>query len=396
MLDLIEQKRLGGELQNARLQKGLRQEDVSIKLGIARTSLVAIEKGERKVKPDELIELAKFYGVSIHDLMRQRPASKAVSVQFRAARAVLEKDTDAIEKMKRDFEVLVRDSMELEHITHSPLIKRYPEEYPLTNLNNATVDMIAERIAGRERARLGLGDSPITTLRQILEEAVGIRVFSLPMTSPFSGLYMFIPETEEGCIGLNANHPPEKLLLTLAHEYCHFLTTRLVSIVEDDSYTGGKSIEEKLAERFAVHFIMPRQAILASYSDTVQEKGTFTVADMMLTAHYFGVSFQAMGLRLIELEKIKATALDALKESGFKIREQQKNLGISHDKTITEYLPTRYKTLALQSWNEGLITESQCAKFLRMDIIDLRMLADEYQDEAMISNVNLAESELFA
>ena len=116
----------------------------------------------------------------------------------------------------------------------------------------------------------------------------------------------------------------------------------------------------------------------------------------MLMAHYFGVSFQAMGMRLVELGKIKATALEAIKESGLKIREQQKNLGISHDKSITEHLPVRYKTLALQAWNDGLITERQCAKFLRMDILDLRILADEYQIESMVSNENIAESGIFA
>ena len=304
MLDLIEQERLGSELLKIRLQKGLRQEDVSMKLGMARTTLVAIEKGDRKVRPDELVKLAECYEVSINDLMRQRPQIKTITVQYRASRIALEKDMLAIDRVKADFEALIRDSIELETISDSPIIKRYPEIYSLMNLSSATVDMIAEHIAARERARLGLGDSHISRLRHILEESVGIRVFSLRMPSSFSGMYVYIPEYNEGCIALNASHPPEKLLLTLAHEYCHFLTTRYNSVVEDDTFPGIKSVEEKLAERFAIHFVMPRQAILASYSDTVQRKGTFTVVDMVLMAYYFGVSFQSLGLRLIELGKI--------------------------------------------------------------------------------------------
>src|SRR5437016_4472323 len=61
---------LAARLRAARRDADLTQDEVARDLGIARTSLVALEKGERRVKPDELISLARLYGRTVDELLR--------------------------------------------------------------------------------------------------------------------------------------------------------------------------------------------------------------------------------------------------------------------------------------------------------------------------------------
>ena len=57
MLNILDQRNpqeIGERLRAARSRSGLTQEDVSRQLKMARTTLVAIEKGQRRVRADEL------------------------------------------------------------------------------------------------------------------------------------------------------------------------------------------------------------------------------------------------------------------------------------------------------------------------------------------------------
>ena len=61
-------RQLGKWLQQARKAAGRSQQDVADFLGVARTTVTAMEKGERRVQPTELIRLADFYGRRVGEL----------------------------------------------------------------------------------------------------------------------------------------------------------------------------------------------------------------------------------------------------------------------------------------------------------------------------------------
>lgn len=63
----IDPRGLGGRLLEAKRARGLTQQDVTEHLGVARTTVVAMENGERVVQPNELVALAKLYGRSLHE-----------------------------------------------------------------------------------------------------------------------------------------------------------------------------------------------------------------------------------------------------------------------------------------------------------------------------------------
>lgn len=62
----------GKGLKEAREARHLTQEEVARQIGIARTTLVAIEQGKRPIRPLELQALARVYDLPSHEEMRQK------------------------------------------------------------------------------------------------------------------------------------------------------------------------------------------------------------------------------------------------------------------------------------------------------------------------------------
>ena len=70
---------LGQRLTAARKARGATQEEAATHLGCSRPTLIAIEKGDRRVKPGEILKLAAFYGRSVHELVR--PGAETVAFE---------------------------------------------------------------------------------------------------------------------------------------------------------------------------------------------------------------------------------------------------------------------------------------------------------------------------
>src|SRR3954447_6832797 len=70
-------------LRRARTDLGHSQEVVAEHLGVARTTLISIESGQRRLQRDELASLAKLYGERVEDLLRPDPAPRPLAAQFR-------------------------------------------------------------------------------------------------------------------------------------------------------------------------------------------------------------------------------------------------------------------------------------------------------------------------
>ncbi len=60
---------IGRRLQEARKARGLTQQDVADVLEVARTTVTALEKGERRTRPDELIKMARLFGRPVGDFV---------------------------------------------------------------------------------------------------------------------------------------------------------------------------------------------------------------------------------------------------------------------------------------------------------------------------------------
>jgi Zn-dependent peptidase ImmA (M78 family)/DNA-binding XRE family transcriptional regulator len=382
VLDTIDMKTLGRELQQARIRKGFTQDEAAKIIDVARTTMTAIEKGERRIKAGELIKLAQAYDMPIADLVRPHPDIALSQPQFRGPVLRTEEDNTVIEPYVEQLKFLARNYFELEHITQSPLNRRYPSVYEVGHLSTSVA---AENIAIEERTRLGLNSGQIPLLRDILEQDVGLRIFYYPLPEKFSAIYLY-DEQVGGCIAVNSNHPEERRRWSLAHDYGHFLTYRQKSTVFSDDAYQRKPESERLADDFATFFLMPTSGVMKRFNDMRKMKESVKLGDLLILAHYYGVSVEAMLLRLEDLHVLPAGFAQKLRKSDFKVREAQQQLGLTPLPTRDQKYPLRYQYLALEALQSGSISEAQFAQFLEVDRLQARKMLELFQQNAVVDN----------
>jgi len=368
ILDSIDMRQIGKELQDARKHRGMTQEAAAEVLGVARTTITAIEKGERRIKAGELIKLARAYGRQVSGFVRQRPRFESFQPQFRGPYLPTTVDEQAIAPYIETLEELCRDYLELEEIMEAPLARRYPPVYEVAGL---PLEQAAESVALEERNRLGLGDGPIPTLRYLLEQDVGVRIFYLPLPPRFAEIYVY-DDALGACMAINSQHPEERRRWSAAHGYLHFLAHRYKAEVSVDHGYRRQPESERLADEFARYFLMPTGGLSRRFNDILRTLGKPTPAGLCTLAHYYGVSVEALTRHLEDLKLLPTGIWDKLRDSGFKVREAQRQLGLEAIPAPDEKLPKRYQYLALTAFEQGLITEGQLARFLHVPRLEAR------------------------
>ena len=371
VLETVDAQRLGLALQGARKRKGMTQEQAANVLDVARTTVVAIEKGDRRIKPGELLRLARAYGRQVSDLLMMGTAM-IPAPQFRGPTFETDKDWDQIEPFIDEFQELCRQYLQLEQLVGSPPARNYPNQY---QAKGVPPDQGAESIALQERNRLGLGDGPLPALRDLLEQDVGIRVFLLKLPARYSEIYWCTDELG-GCMAVNRDHPEERRRWSMAHGYAHFLTTRYrAEVAMIDGYQRRPE-SERLADAFAGYFLMPTGGLTRRFSEITSASGKFTPSDLCVLAHYYGVSVEALALRLESVGLLGTGKWEELQSRGFRVREAQARLGLRSTPSREDRLPTRFVSLALEALEQELITETRFAHLLGLSIVEARELAE--------------------
>jgi Zn-dependent peptidase ImmA (M78 family)/DNA-binding XRE family transcriptional regulator len=371
---------LGARLREARTARGWTQEQAADALGVARTTMVAIEKGERRLKPEELIRLARLYGRKLSALLRPGAPVEDVSVQLRGALpSPGEAPTEAdLLPHIHELERLRDDALELERMLGAPLPRRDPPVYGMEGIDP---EQLAEDVATAERNRLGLGEAPVLNLRAVLDGDVGLRIFYLDLPSTVAGMFAFTDE-HGGTLAINRNHPPERRRHSLAHEYGHYLTDRFRAEITLLGRYERRPPSERFAETFARAFLMPAAGLKRRYHElarqrSLEDRGGPTPGDLCHLAHFYFVSFEAATLRLEELGLVRAGTWQRLHQRGFRVKEARRLLGLQEHPVEDELLPSRYRYLAAEAWHRGKLSEGQLASFLRVDRLGARRLVRE-------------------
>jgi len=374
-LETIDPRILGQRLAEARKARGITQEDVASYLSCSRPTYIAIEKGERPAKPEEIVRLASYFGRRVSELVR--PGTPVVDFQPHL-RAVAEKmkgnDERELVVAIGDLQRLAADYRELEQLMKAPLRYNYP---PQVNLDTRLdVVELAESVATGERRRLGLGEQPVDKLRRLLEWEVGLRIFYWPLPSAIAGMYAFSDDLG-GCIMVNRKHPAERRRASMLHEYGHLIVDRYKPGIDYLNTPGRKPANERFAEAFALSFLMPATAVRQRFHDIVATTNDFQVADLCRLSHFFIVSVEAMAIRLEQLGLIPRGSWSLIKESKFAPRQAAVLLDLPahHDKL--DYYPERYKYLAVHAFEQEKISEEQLAHFLRCDPVTAREIVME-------------------
>lgn len=379
ILDQLSSFEVGERLRVARETARVTQSAAAEHLGVARTTVIAIEKGQRRVRLDELQQFASLYKSSVNGLLREEAAFIEMMPRFRKLAGQTERE---IEDAAQLLNALVRAEVELENLLGVRRVHTYPPERPLLP---GDVRLQAEQDAAELRQWLGLGTAPIQDIAALLEFQLGIRVFSRRLPSKISGLYAY-DDIAGACMLINASHPKYRRTQTGAHETGHFTSTRRnPDVLDDDSPEGAR--EERYANAFARAFLTPARSVVQKFGEITAGSPRLTRRHVIVLSHIFGVSREAMVRRLEELGSTKPGTWDWFQANGGISDEQAiQVLGeqFVHDAEKSDAnrpVSLRLSMLADQVWRQGLLSEGQLSRLLSLDLVETRELLDSFNIE---------------
>lgn len=377
--ELLDPRVLGKRIAESRKARGKTQAEVAEFLGYSRPTYIAMEKGDRATRPDEIVKLADFLGRKVHELVRAGEPVTDLQPHLRAAADKMsdgDQGRPALDAAIGELQALAEDYRELERIMAAPLRPSYPAEATLNPRIDAAEQ--AEVVAEQERKRLGLGDQPVIYLRKVLEWDVGLRIFySNELPSKVAGMYAYSGELG-ACISINRKHPPERRRVSMVHECGHFLlsTDRYRPGIDYLATPGRKPANERFAEAFALAFLMPAPSVRQQFQKTVATTGDFQVADLCRMKHFYFVSLEAMTLRVEQLGLIPRGTWGSLRDSGFSPRRAEAMLDLPAQPVDDRIVPERYALLAVHAYQRGEIGDADLAHYLRCDIVAAREEAE--------------------
>ena len=396
---MISSQQLGERLAEARKRAKLTQAQLGERLGVARTTIVAIEKGERRPSNPELVRLAEIVAVTVHDLLREGAVRAEVSPRFRMGAA--DRTSAAVQNAVERLRVFGGRYVELERL-HG--LRR--TRAPLESVQTYRVDLGAPggldpRLEGEDAARtvrgmLGLGDEPAVELNQRFESEAGLRIFYLDRLPRNLAAFLLWSDELGACVAVNRAHPVERQRWSLTHELGHFLRDRELGDVLED----GDSLQqpaELFPEAFTKEFLLPTAGVRKRFTERCRS-GKFTPVDLHALARTFGVSFQAMALRLEELRLLPRGSYEKIVQSGLRPQELGPK-GVTPERSLVRLgLPERYVTLAVSAYDQEMLSESELAEVLATDIPTARAVFQEHErislDDGMQLRVDLSGADL--
>lgn len=374
LLETMPPAEVGERLREARDRVNLKQIEAAEAVGLSRTTLVAIEQGQRRVRIDELRKLAQLYRMSINEIMRQEAVRADFTPKFRK---LFHQKDNAVEHAVQLLEDLVSAEVELEQLLGIQSIRNYPPERPILP---GDVRVQAEQDAFELRQRLGLGLTPIPDIITLLELELGIRVYIRRLNGSISGVFAY-DEALGACILLNGSHPRDRRAQTAAHELGHLVSTRREPEVLEGDVTEN-SRDERYANSFGRAFMTPARAVMQKFSEVTVGSEKLTRRHVIVLAHYFGVSREAIVRRLEELKLARFGTWDWFQANGG-ISDQQavQVLGDLSTPDVHKADADRPTTLRLgllagEVSRRGLLSEGQLARMLQLDRVELRRMLD--------------------
>ena len=371
---------VGQRIAKAREFLGLTQAVVAEKLGLARTTQVAIEQGRRPVSVAELYKYSEvlsrpldyFLGLGVWGKADFRPHFRLMAEKLDAAvtgpprrpgrpRGAPEASPEKLLLM--NFESLCRNYLELEETNGLP--RTAMPELPVPRLYSVPE---AEQLAATVRAHLDIGpDAPIRDLRVRLEDTFAIRVYVLPQRGRLSAAAFHHPAVG-GSVMLAERSIP-RMRTTLARGLGYLLANRDESMV-DLLDARRKAPIEAFASAFASALLLPARGLRERFGAVHSEANEVSEIAILYLARHFGVSVRALRGRLEALKLASTATLKRIDEAvrqagagatGMREGEVQHELP---DQPRWEMLPERYVFLAMRAYRKELISRARLAECL--------------------------------
>jgi Zn-dependent peptidase ImmA (M78 family)/transcriptional regulator with XRE-family HTH domain len=369
---------VGQRIAKAREFLGLTQAVVAEKLGLARTTQVAIEQGRRPVSVVELYRYAEilsrpldyFLGLGVWGKADFRPHFRLMAERLDAAGAGLPRrpgrprgpaEPSAEKLALMTFETLCRNYLELEELNGLP--RTAMPELPVPRNFSAPE---AEQLAATVRAHLDMGpDAPIRDLRVRLEDTFALRVYVLAQRTRLVTAAFYHPAIG-GSVALAERSIP-RMRFALATALGHLLAAReepMVDVADSRKRTpiGG------FATAFAGALLMPSRGLRERFSAVHSEANEVSDIAILFLARSFGVPLAALRMRVEALKLVSSAALrridEAIREAGAGAAADRDSAEGLPDQPRWEMLPERYVFLAMRAYRKDFINRGRLAECL--------------------------------
>ncbi len=113
-------------------------------------------------------------------------------------------------------------------------------------------------------------------------------------------------------------------------------------------------------------------------SDWSEVGGRFSTRHLILLAHQYHVSVEAMCRRLEQLGLLPGGTYEALRRQGLKKKVEQEVVGEEPHRPTR---PSRLAILGVEAYSRGLLSEGQLAEMLAVNRVEARRLIDLLADD---------------
>ncbi|GAA4357628.1 ImmA/IrrE family metallo-endopeptidase [Variovorax defluvii] len=301
----ISARALGLRIKAARESRGMTQDSLTSDLGFAdRQTLSAIEQGDRKVKPKELLRIAEVLDYDIEHFLDPFVVAGEAAFSWRANERVPAKTLDAFEERAGRLIGMLRFLRRCQPGSAPP----FSLALRLTILST-----YEEALASGEAVaqNLELGSPPAERLIDRIESALDIAVLYIdPSPSAegeagISGATCHLPDL--GVILINRNESPARRHFDAAHELFHAMTWNAMRPerldVSAQAARGKAKRIEQLADNFASGLLMPT----VSLDKLIDARAFGDVAHLVEVADRLQVSPAALAWRLFNAKRIDET-----------------------------------------------------------------------------------------
>lgn len=331
---------LGKRMRQARLVAGLTLEALAAKLNahgfsITKQALSLYERERRTPGSKILLHLSKVLGVSTSFFLEE----PEVDIKWKAYRSFSKLSKSQKESVEAHASSVVEPYVYLSQT----LIPESKPEFPETILVSCTEE--AEDAAKRLREYWSIGDIPIESMTNLIEDKGGIVINYAKKDDQFDGLSGWVNENIP-LICVKTDAPADRHRFNVAHELGH--------LVMDSPNTPEKDVE-KYANRFAGAFLVPDES---AYREFGYKRSNISWAELGMFKQKYGISMAATLFRLGDLSILTKSRLQGFwREINWKGWRKKEPFELTGSEK-----PVRLKQLTLRALSEGIIGEERAAK----------------------------------